>query len=493
MKVEGRWSQLKLATKMIKRIEMKALILFLITSLLLSLHSCTCNQEQPIGNPDNDSSFRCYTELKTAVEFWKDIFVKYKLDEVIIHHQDDLSIIYDVVKVPTDNKGNPLDGTAKRRWRQQIIGNYNMAFDHLDLYHQNKSTALTNFHTRCDSPEGANAFRQKLLQLLNTHQITSNYSSLSASLRLQSGLRERFLKGYIESGKYLPDIRERFNREGIPLELCFLPHVESSFNTHAVSRCGAVGLWQLMPDTARQFIEVSDGLDERRDPFKATYAASQYFKKAYQQLGSWELALISYHYGIQGTKRAVTKLNTKDIVTIIQHYQGQSFGFASRNFYTEFLAVKNICDNPEKYLLPVEKAQPLEFDVFVLPHYLNWETLIDDLGLPGELLKELNPQITTAIINKRRRVPQNLSLKIPEGTLDQLLVKYQRLPSSKLHATQISYKLYRVKRGDNLFTIAAKFDTSIHALKTLNHLRGNTIYVNQRLKIPAVSELNGQT
>jgi membrane-bound lytic murein transglycosylase D len=169
-------------------------------------------------------------------------------------------------------------------------------------------------------------------------------------VRAQRGIMERFTNGLRTSRLYLPEMERIFRAEGLPVELTRLPLIESCFDVGAYSKVGAAGIWQFMPATARLYMEVNDAVDERRDPIASTYGAAQYLTRAYQRLGTWPLAITSYNHGQNGIARAIDEMGTTDIVRIIHYYDGPSFGFASRNFYAEFLAALDIEKHQEAYL-----------------------------------------------------------------------------------------------------------------------------------------------
>ena len=167
------------------------------------------------------------------------------------------------------------------------------------------------------------------------------------SVRSQTGQRERFLAGVIRSGAYIPAIKQVLRSYGLPEDLAYLPHVESSFNTAAYSKVGASGIWQFTKSTGKTYLRIDQAVDERSDPLIAAHAAAKYLKNSYNQLGTWPLALTSYKYGTAGTKRALNEKGSYE--RIFTEYNKGHFKFASRNFYAEFLAAKEIARNPDKY------------------------------------------------------------------------------------------------------------------------------------------------
>jgi len=141
--------------------------------------------------------------------------------------------------------------------------------------------------------------------------------------------------------KMLPILRQH----KVPEELVALPLIESSFDNRARSHAKAAGLWQFLRSTARRFgLSVRGKQDERYDPVRSTAAAARMLKHHHEELGSWPLAITAYNHGLGGIKRAVQTLGTQDIGRIVAEYQGRRFGFASRNFYAEFLAAMELME-----------------------------------------------------------------------------------------------------------------------------------------------------
>ena len=147
---------------------------------------------------------------------------------------------------------------------------------------------------------------------------------------------DRFREGLIRSGAYVDQIKEIFRSYGLPSDLAYLPHVESSFNPKAYSKFGAAGLWQFMRSTGKRFLEIDYTLDERRDPIRASHAAARLLKENYKALGTWPMAITAYNHGLAGMMRATRSKGNYE--AIFKQYRSRLFKFASRNFYSEFLA-----------------------------------------------------------------------------------------------------------------------------------------------------------
>jgi membrane-bound lytic murein transglycosylase D len=134
----------------------------------------------------------------------------------------------------------------------------------------------------------------------------------------------------------------------LPEDLAYLPHVESSFQSSARSSAGAVGMWQFTKAAAKRFMPAGKKVDRRHDPFASAIGAANYLSYAYSALGNWPAAITSYNHGIGGMKRAQNQMGN-DFARIVQDYAGPSFGFASRNYYAQFLAAREIASNPVQH------------------------------------------------------------------------------------------------------------------------------------------------
>src|SRR5438034_11530856 len=150
------------------------------------------------------------------------------------------------------------------------------------------------------------------------------------------------------SGRYVHAFQEIFEKQGIPAEIALLPLVESSFENRALSNAGAAGIWQFTRGTGRLYLNVNRRLDERLDPLKATRAAARLLHDNYNALESWPLAITAYNHARAGMQRAQSEAGS-EIAKIIEQYRGPAFGYASMNFYSEFLAAVDVYNNYEQY------------------------------------------------------------------------------------------------------------------------------------------------
>ena len=234
-------------------------------------------------------------------------------------------------------------------------------------------------------------------------------------LRVQTGLADEFLAAAATAQTYLPTMEQIFASNGVPTRLTRLPFVESMFNVKARSKVGASGIWQFMPQTARNYIFVNRLVDERNAPEKATRAAAVFLRGNYRELGSWPLAITAYNHGKAGMANATRQLGTSDFATILNQYESPSFGFASRNFYAEFLAAAKVYDR----LLRQHRIPPPETPVatssIVLKQPISIAQLIRVTGLRREVIAQLNPCLLphTLTTHANQMLPPFYEIKVP--------------------------------------------------------------------------------
>jgi len=245
--------------------------------------------------------------LEGAVEFWIQIFTRYSFGEVVLFDPMDPGTVYSVVRAPDNEQGRLL----VEKERARIVADYDLADE-------------------------------------------------DSRIRVQRGAKEHFAEGLKISGRYIAAMKNIFREEGLPEELTYLPLVESSFNNRARSGAGAVGMWQFMPDTGKKFMRIDNSVDERRDPMASTRGAARLLKQNYRLFdNNWPLAITAYNHGTEGVFRGIKIVESDDLVELIKRYQSPTFGFASKNFYAEFLAVAEIATRREVYFPFLRVQQPV--------------------------------------------------------------------------------------------------------------------------------------
>ncbi|MCL0045553.1 LysM peptidoglycan-binding domain-containing protein, partial [Nitrospinaceae bacterium] len=316
------------------------------------------------------------------------------------------------------------------------------------------------------------------------HLVKSDFKKASRRIRVQIGQKDRFMAGLERSGMYKDQINQIFSKDKLPLELTVLPHVESSFQVNAYSSAGAAGIWQFTRGTGRLFMNVGYDVDERRDPILSTIAAAKLLKLNFEALQSWPLAITAYNHGTQGMKNA-KKRHGASIVDVINGYRSRSFGFASKNFYAEFLAALHVVKNKNKYFPYINFDKPLNLSSVVFKDFVHINSVMSSLNITRDEIAKYNPALRKPVISGQKRIPRNFTFQAPQNKFSQRRDFYQIIPASERHKNQIRSKWYTVRRGDTLSEIASRFRTSVNKLYSYNNLtHRNKIYIGQVLRLP---------
>jgi membrane-bound lytic murein transglycosylase D len=412
----------------------------------------------------SDELFPRPPELEPAVQFWTRVYTEIDTRSGFIHDALRLDIVYQTVRFTDD-----MSPRERRRRVERLVD--------LDRNILHKLAG--------GAREGLNGEEQRVLALFPEGTSNAEFRAAADRLRFQLGQSDRFRAGLVRSGAWKPFIYEVLDQEGLPHELAALPHVESSFDPTAYSKVGAAGLWQFTRSTGVRYMRIDHIVDERRDPFLATRAAARLLADNHSVVETWPLALTAYNHGLAGMRRAIDQQGTTDIQTIVAKYQSRSFGFASRNFYTAFLAALEIDRHPEQYFGNLRLDPPSPTGVVVVPAFVRAERLADALDVRFNTLRALNPALTESVWAGDKYVPQGFELRVPAGTAataDQLLAAIE--PSERF-AAQRADQEHRVRRGDTLSEIAAEYRVSLAALMRINGLTGrDTIRVGQTIKLP---------
>ncbi|MBI2646400.1 MAG: lytic transglycosylase domain-containing protein, partial [Deltaproteobacteria bacterium] len=263
-----------------------------------------------------DVTFRVPPGLKDKVDFWKLIYHYYSVDQYVLHDSD-YNLIYRSVDVSGIHRKN-ISYRAQRKLLGQKLG----------VHKQEIRALLSSVHQKQAHPESMTAEEKKIFDLFRKVDAPKKFWNARYNIRSQLGQKERFQQGIIWAGRYLPMMEKIFQEEGVPIELTRLPFVESSFNIKARSKVGASGVWQFIRSTGRRYLSINAAVDERNDPIEATRAAAKLLKTNYRYLEHWPLAVTAYNHGASGMQRAVKKVGTKDMASIIARYRSRTFGFA---------------------------------------------------------------------------------------------------------------------------------------------------------------------
>jgi len=341
------------------------------------------------------------SEIQDNVDFWRMVYGKWSRSQVAFHDDEHMGVIYEVAKLPGPVRGGYT--AEQKRFVRGKTATYRSRLKSLE---------------RKVSSGGSLSSSERHLhdKIVKTAGRSALYGA-SERLRVQRGVRERFRRGMEISGRYDRTFRKIFRARGLPEDLAFLPHVESSFQTNARSSVGAAGVWQFMPSTGRVYdLRVNRSIDERLDPVLAAAGAARYLDDAHRKLRSWPLAITSYNHG-QGGMAKAKKRYGNDIGRIVKHYKGRHFGFASRNFYAEFMAAREVAGNPSKYFPQgVAYEKPLNHDRVVLRSSMPAHHLASHYGLSVYRLGEMNLAWRNPIKRHGAHIPSGSTVWLPSGT-----------------------------------------------------------------------------
>jgi membrane-bound lytic murein transglycosylase D len=291
---------------------------------------------------------------------------------------------------------------------------------------------------------------------------------------------------------YFPIYEKVFHDAGIPDEIKYLSIVESKLDPYAVSRVGATGPWQFMFTTAKLYgLNIDDYVDDRRDPIQASYAAAAYLKDAYQEFGDWLLAIASYNCGASNVERAVKKAGANDFWSIRQYLPVETRGyvpaFIAVAYVMNFYKKHNIVPQPCNFSLKtdtvlVNKSISLNTIGQVL------DINIKELAILNPAYKRQIINGTTAV-PKRLVIPQINNEKYSalynalnspdatEKTSRSVSASYDENKPEKTSSFHI------IKHGETLRDIADDYGVELQDIKVWNHLHSNKAIVGQRLRL----------
>jgi membrane-bound lytic murein transglycosylase D len=216
-------------------------------------------------------------------------------------------------------------------------------------------------------------------------------------------------------------------------------------------------------------MRVDSVVDERLDPYSATDAAANLMLYNYRLLGTWPLAVTAYNHGPGGLRRAQDELGSSDIAVIVKHYQGATFGFASRNFYVAFLAALEVDRNADKYFGPITRLPDTDSTLVELPDYVPVDALAKAFKVDMGALRVLNPALRPPIWSAGRFVPRGYMLRLP-GTAPQAAIAaaWERVPPAQRYVAQRNDGSHKIRRGETLAGIAAVSGVSLSRLLATN-------------------------
>lgn len=292
---------------------------------------------------------------------------------------------------------------------------------------------------------------------------------------------------------YMPYFEETFNKYNIPEELKIMAIIESAMNPKAVSYVGAKGMWQFMYSTAKNYgLKIDSFVDERLDPIKSADAAARYLLDSYKIFGDWNLAISSYNCGAGNVNRAIRRSGGKRDFWSIYPYLPKE----TRGYVPAFVGAMYALTYQKEHNLAKEDMQlPAHVDTFKINKMLHFKQINELVGVPMDVLKNLNPQYTHDIIpgNSKNDYILRVPFKYTGSFIDHEDSLYTYKADkyfSKIELNKIKRggysggrTVYRVRNGDYLGRIARRHHVSVNQIKRWNNLRSNNIRVGQRLTI----------
>ncbi|MEL6345028.1 MAG: LysM peptidoglycan-binding domain-containing protein [Myxococcota bacterium] len=289
--------------------------------------------------------------------------------------------------------------------------------------------------------------------------------------------RKYYSRWLSRSTKYRPLMYAKLEAAGLPRDLVYLSMIESGYATHAYSSAAAVGLWQFIAPTGRQYqLRIDWWVDERRDPNRATDAALGFLGDLNEKFGHWYLAWAAYNGGPGRVSRSIKRYGTDDFWTLVDR---NAFASETDNYVPKIIAAAIIGKHPERYgFTDINYQDRLEFDVVTVGPDISLEVLARCAGISTESLQALNPQLRRWALPPS---PARQVLYVPKSKGASCLAALERVPKQE----RLTYTRHRVRSGDTLSKIAARYGVSASAVQSVNKISNpNRIYVGMELVIP---------
>ena len=414
-----------------------------------------------------EAPFPQYDVINSNVSFWIKIYADYSTTQAVVHDSVHLDIIYEVIDLePAEHPG--ARKVNRKRMRQAC---------------ERVERVLKRLAA---DPLAEDADCRRVAALFGPRADARTFDRARHRVRAQIGQRDRFQAGLVRSGAYIDRMRTILTSYGVPEDLAYLPHVESSFNTHAYSKIGAAGMWQFTRSTGKRFMTVDYVLDERRDPIAATHAAARLLKENHNKLGSWPLAITAYNHGAAGMKRAQAAHG--DYPDIFTSYKGRTFKFASRNFYSEFLAARRVASDYQRYFGQLALKAPIRSWSVSLGGFAAVTDLCRYFKVSPKAFRAMNPALRPPVFSGQKYVPKGYVLNLPAHDESGGLALAEN-SSELFKPTQKRSRFYTVQRGDTAGKIARMHHVKLNDLILANNMdRRAIVYTRQTIRIPQSGE-----
>lgn len=331
--------------------------------------------------------------------------------------------------------------------------------------------------------------------------IPLNYNeAVQKYIDVYSGRKDMMGKMLGLSEYYFPIFENALKAYDVPMELKYLPIIESSMNSHAISRVGATGLWQFMFSTAKGYgLNIDNFVDERKDPIQASYAAAAYFRDAYAELGDWLLAIAAYNCGTGNVNRAINKAHSRDFWEIRPFLP-----LETRNYVPAFIAAIYVMNCPDKHQIKSQQSVfSLKTDTVQVNRFISLADIANALSIQEDEICNLNPSYKKKIVNGSPELPKRIIM--PKVSIANFAMIYEVLNNSNTvmetrivqasnddrrtfrkvksvqHVAKPAIVYHKVGSGQNLSTIAAQYNVEVQDLKVWNKLKNNSLMPGQKL------------
>src|SRR5712671_2332286 len=278
----------------------------------------------------------------------------------------------------------------------------------------------------------------------------------------QTDAREHFSKWLGRSTRYIPMMREVLERERIPLDTVYLAMIESGFSAYAYSFAKAAGPWQFVLGTSKRYGLLTDfWVDERRDPYKATAAASRYLKDLRERFrGNWYLAWAGYNAGEGKISRAIRNEKTTDFWRMMG--KGRTLRAETKHYVPKLIAAALIAKHPERFGFRVDYDEPREMEEVRVQDATDLHVLANAAGISFEDFRDLNPEL-----RRFCTPPGGWTVKLPKGRRETFLGEYAQLDAKD----RLSFTEHRVEKGEPLSKIARAYGVKESAILRTNGLK----------------------
>jgi len=428
----------------------------------------------PQADPQDDPKFPHLAILKPQVEFWTKVFSQYSQNQSVVHSIDDVRKVYVVLDFSQQAETLSALQLSLLKGREESLAK------------QRIDELLKRVDALQATPEKMDEEEHRVYLMYADSRDPQRFRDGIGTFRVQRGLRERTAHALEVAGRYLPQMEQIFASYGLPTRLTRLPLVESSFNLQAYSKDGAAGLWQFMPSSARIYMRLDEIADDRRDPWFSTDAAARHLRDDYQALQNWPLAVTAYNHGRGGVARGLAKVNGTTLTDLLERYDSDSFGFASRNFYAEYLAASDVERDWRKYFGDLQREPPTQFETVETRDYVPYGTLQRLSGADDSTFRTLNPSYNDEVTDGRLYVPPGQLIRVPAGAAENFKLSYASLGQSQRFEHQRQYySVHLLQRGESIARLAHRYGVSQQSILAANGLqRGARLRAGSSLKIP---------